>query len=414
MDTTEKVKGYRCIKCNEEYGIDEIRYVCKKCGGNLQVAYNYQRIRKFMEKSELERNTDFSIWRYVNLLPINDLSHIPKVQIGWTPLYRADVLGGNLGLHNLYIKDDGRNPSASSKDRASGIVMVKALEAGESVITGASTGNAASSLSCLAAPTRLKTVLFVPTTAPRAKIAQLLVFGSSVIAVQGTYDEAYDLCIKATDEYGWYNRNTGFNPFTREGKKTVSFEICEQMGWECPDKVFVPVGDGNMISGVWKGFVDLREIGFIDQMPQLIACQAQNSDAVKRAFESDGILRPVSGETVADSISVGFPRDGDAALKAIHESGGFALAVSDDAIISAIPEMARSAGIFAEPAGVTAYAALKKAVNDQMVNPEERIVILVTGNGLKDIDAAMRSAGKPLAIRPDLEELKSVLREVSL
>ncbi len=239
-------------------------------------------------------------------------------------------------------------------------------------------------------------------------------FGSSVIAVQGTYDNAYDLCLEATAEYGWYNRNTGYNPFTREGKKTVSFEICEQMGWECPDKVFVPVGDGNMISGVWKGFVDLEAIGFIDRKPQLVACQAQNSDAVKRAFESDGTIRPVSGETVADSISVGFPRDGDAALMAIHESEGFALAVSDDAIINAIPEMARSAGIFAEPAGVAAYAALKKAVKDHMVNPEEKIVVLVTGNGLKDIDTAMRSTGKPMTIRPDLGELKRALREIAL
>jgi threonine synthase len=414
MDTAEKIKGYRCIKCDREYGVDEIHYVCTQCGGNLQVALNYQRIRKSADRSELERNTDFSIWRYVDLLPVNDLSHIPKVQIGWTPLYRTDVLGGNLGLHNLFVKDVGRNPSASTKDRASAIVMVKALEAGEAILTGASTGNAASSLSCLAAPTRLKTVLFVPHTAPRAKIAQLLVFGSTVIAVQGTYDEAYDLCIKATDEYGWYNRNTGFNPFTREGKKTVTFEICEQMGWECPDKVFVPVGDGNIISGVWKGFVDLEEIGFIDRKPQLIACQAQNSDAVKRAVESDGVIHPVSGSTVADSISVGIPRDGDAAVTAIRESGGFALAVPDDAIISAIPEMARAAGIFAEPAGVTAYAALKKAVEDRMVDAEEKIVVLVTGNGLKDIDAAMRSAGKPLTIRPNLEELKSALQEVSL
>ncbi len=409
MDKEEKVKGYKCISCGEEYTINDVEYVCKKCSGNLQVMYNYHLIKKKVSTQDLAHNPDLSIWRYRELLPVSDLSGKPPVHIGWTPLYKTGRLGKKLGLENLYVKDDGRNPSASSKDRAGALVIVHALERGEEVIACASTGNAASSLSCLTAPLGLKTVIFVPVTSPRAKIAQLLVFGATVIAVEGTYDEAYDLCIKAAEEYGWYNRNTGYNPYTREGKKTVSYEICEQLGWECPDKVFVPVGDGNMISGVWKGFVDLFEIGFISRLPQLIACQAEKSDAVKRAFESDGVIRPVSGDTVADSISVRLPRDGAAAVKAIKESKGAAVSVTDDHIIQSIPKLAREAGIFGEPAGVASLAALEKAVLNNMVKEDEKIVVLVTGNGLKDIDSAMKSSGKPFKINPDIKDLRNLV-----
>ncbi len=321
-------------------------------------------------------------------------------------MYKAERLGKQVGIKNLYIKDDGRNPSASLKDRPGAITVVKALERGEKVITCASTGNAASSLACLTAALGLKTIIFVPETSPKAKIAQLLVFGATVIAVKGSYDDAFDLCIKATEKYGWYSRNSGYNSYTREGKKTCSYEICEQLGWECPDKLFIPVGDGNLISGMWKGFVDLYEIGFIDRLPQLISCQAENMDAINRAFESDGVIRPVKGKTIADSISVSFPHDGDAALKAIKESGGFTVSVSDEQIIQAIPELARETSIFGEPSGVTPFAALQKAVSNNRIRNEEKIVILISGNGLKDIDSAMKSVGRPLTMNPDMKELE--------
>ena len=411
MDVFEKVKGYRCISCHREYGLQEILYTCRHCSGNLQVVYDYQNIKKHLSTRDFTESTDNSIWRYIELLPVKEHSKRPPVHIGWTPLYKADSLGKKLGLKNLYIKDDGRNPSASSKDRAGAVVVVHAIEQGLNVITCASTGNAASSLACLTAPMDLRTVLFVPATAPRAKIAQLLVFGAVVITIEGTYDQAYDLCLKGSDEYGWYNRNTGYNPYTREGKKTVSYEICEQLGWKSPDKVFVPVGDGNLISGVWKGFVDLYEIGFIQRKPRLIACQAEKSDAIKRAFESDGVTRPVSGHTIADSISVSLPRDGDAAVMAIRGSKGFALSVSDSKILEAIPELAAETGVFAEPAGAAPYAALKKAVARNLVEEDERVVLLVTGSGLKDIESAMKSTRKPFRIQPDIEELKGILAE---
>jgi threonine synthase len=405
----KNVKGYKCIQCGTDFHTHDIEYSCNNCNGYLQVTYDYQYIKENIKKSDITENPDFSIWRYKNLLPVEDLSRKPIVQIGWTPLYKAERLGKKLGIKNLLVKDEGRNPSASLKDRPGAIAVVKALERGEKVITCASTGNAASSLSCLTAALGLKTIIFVPETSPMAKIAQLLVFGATVIAVKGSYDEAFDLSIKATEKYGWYNRNSGYNSYTREGKKTCSYEICEQLGWECPDKIFIPVGDGNLISGIWKGFVDLHEIGFIDRLPQLISCQAENMDAINRAFESDGVIQPVIGKTIADSISVSFPHDGDAALKAIQESKGFSVSVSDEQIIKAIPEFARETSIFGEPSGVTPFAALKKAVSNNRISDEERIVILMSGNGLKDINSAMKSVGRPLTINPDMKELENIV-----
>ncbi|MGB6865371.1 MAG: threonine synthase, partial [Candidatus Aminicenantaceae bacterium] len=295
------------------------------------------------------------------------------------------------------------------KDRPGAIAVVKALEMSEKVITCASTGNAASSLSCLTAALGLKTIIFIPETSPVAKIAQLLVFGAIVIAVKGTYDDAFDLCIKATEKYGWYNRSSGYNPYTREGKKTCAYEICEQLSWECPDKVFISVGDGNLISGVWKGFVDLFEIGFIKRLPQLISCQSENMDAINRAFKSNGIIQPVKGKTIADSIAVSFPHDGDAALEAIKESGGFGISVSDEQIVRAIPELARETSVFGEPSGVVPFAALKKAIGENKIGEDEKIVVLVSGNGLKDIDSAMKSVGHPFKIKPDLVELDKIV-----
>lgn len=407
----KNVKGYKCIICEYEFSLDDIEYVCKNCKGNLQVTYDYRFIKKKFKKSDLAENQDYSIWRYKNLLPVEDLSRKPVVQIGWTPLYRAERLGSKLGLKNLCIKDDGRNPSGSHKDRAGAMTIVKALEKKAGVITTASTGNAGASLACLTAALGLKTIIFVPEAAPIAKIAQLLVFGAIVIAVEGSYDDAFDLCIKAAEKYGWYNRNSGYNSYTREGKKTCSYEICEQLDWECPDKIFIPVGDGSIISGIWKGFVDLYEIGFIDRLPQLVSCQAEESDAINRAFESDGVIRPVKGNTIADSIAVRFPHDGEAAIKAIKESGGFSISVSDEQIIQAIPELAREASVFGEPAGVTPLAALQKAVRNDLIKHDEKVIVLITGSGLKDINSAMKSVGKPLKIQPDMKELEKIIPE---
>jgi threonine synthase len=410
----KKIKTLQCINCGKDHKLDEVKYTCLACGGNLQVLYDYNLIKKRLNYEVLKENQDRSLWRYMDILPLAGFKNIPPVQVGWTPLYKADRLGAAAGVPNLYIKDDGRNPSASFKDRASAVVVAKARELKEKVITTASTGNAASSLACLTASLDMKTVIFVPETAPAPKVAQLLVFGAVVIMVKGTYDDAFDLCLKASQEYGWYNRSTGVNPFTREGKKTCAFEICEQLKWETPDKVFVSVGDGNIISGMWKGFVEFHRLGIIDKLPQMIAVQAEKSDAVKRAFESGGEIQAVSGETIADSISVSVPRDGLAAVMAIKDSGGFAVSVTDAEILEAIPQIARGSNVFAEPAAAASYAGLKKAAAAGKIKDSESAVVLISGNGLKDVQSAMKSVGRPFVIRPDIGELKKLVADNKL
>ena len=404
-----KILCLKCVRCGKAHGMEDIRYVCPSCNGNLQVVYDYGKIRKKLTRAFLKNNKDFSIRRYADILPVEKTESLPELQIGWTPMYRAQNLEKDSGISKIYVKDDGRNPSASFKDRAGAVALARALEADEEVIASASTGNAASSLACLASYKDIQTVIFVPETAPTAKVAQLLVFGATVISVRGTYDDAFDLCVKASEEYGWYNRNTGFNPFTREGKKTCAFEICEQLDWKVPDWVFVPVGDGNIISGIWKGFTDFKKLGLISKLPRLWAVQAEKSDSVYRAWKSGGEIKPVSGETVADSISVSLPRDGLAAVKAVLESKGLALTVKDDEILSAIPALARATGVFAEPAAAASYAGFKKAVHSGLIRKMETVVLLVTGNGLKDVQSAMKSVGKPYSIRPSLEDLKKLV-----
>lgn len=405
---TGNVTALRCVRCSASHALEQGVYTCSACGANLQVEYDYEAIRASWSKDDLSGNADRTMWRYAPLYPVFERFESPP--IGWTPLFHAPRLGEKLGLGHLFVKDDGRNPSASFKDRASAIALLRAREIGLDFVTGASTGNAASSTAVLAAALGMRTRIFIPQTAPRAKVAQLLAFGAEVLAVEGTYDDAFDLCLAATSRFGWYNRNTGYNPFTREGKKSVSFEICEQMDWTAPDLVVVPVGDGNIISGVWKGFEEFHRLGFIDCLPRLLAVQAEHSAAVVHALEGDGAIVPVPGRTVADSIAVSIPRDGEAAVQAVRASGGFGVTVSDDEILAAITEVARGAGVFGEPAGVTPYAGLKRAVRQDRIDPDWTIVLLVTGNGLKDIASAMKVAGEPRIIPPDAEALNNLFK----
>ena len=403
------VSGLRCVHCNATCPLTETVYTCTACGGNLQVEYDYDSIRRAWNREDLADCADHTIWRYAPLYPT--VNKIESPPIGWTPLIQATRLAKQLGLDSLLVKDDGRNPSASFKDRATAIALARALDVGQDLVTGASTGNAGSSTAVLAAAVGIKARIFIPHTAPPAKVAQLLAFGAEVLAVDGTYDQAFDLCLAATRQFGWYNRNTGYNPFTREGKKSVAFEICEQLEWRVPNLVVVPVGDGNIISGVWKGFEDFRRIGFIDRVPRLLAVQAAGSAAVVNALEGDGTIKPVLGETVADSISVSMPRDGEAAVQAVRASEGFGVTVSDEEILSAIPEVARGAGVFGEPAGVASYAGLKKAIEQNRIDPSWTIVLLVTGSGLKDVASVMKVAGEPRLISPDPGALRQVFEK---
>ena len=399
----------KCVLCGAEYTPDEVLYVCPKHGdeGILDVLYDYDLIGQALSRESLAANHDYSIWRYTPLLPVAEDSPRPPLQVGWTPLYHVYRLGESLGLPNLYLKDDGRNPTASFKDRASAVGVVKALELGYETITCASTGNAASSLAGLAASVGLKSVIFVPQRAPQAKVAQLLIFGARVIMVKGTYDQAFDLCLEAAREYPWYSRNTAYNPYLSEGKKTAALELCEQLGWEAPDRIFVSVGDGCIIGGLWKGLKDLLALGFIDHMPQLVGVQAEGSAPLVRAWEegTEEIV-PMVPETLADSISVGQPRDRVKALRAARQTGGKYVSVTDEEILEAMRLLGREAAVFAEPAGAAGFAGLRKLASQSEIDPEERIVVLVTGNGLKDVDSAIRATGQPELIEPTMSALR--------
>ncbi|MDI6756673.1 MAG: threonine synthase [Endomicrobiia bacterium] len=409
----KKIIGYKCLDCGKEIEYEPIRYLCD-CGGNLDVIYDSAAIKKTLTRRSLESNLRFDHWRYLDVLPLQNLDKIPNLQVGWTPVYETRRLAVAVGIKNVFIKDDSRNPSASFKDRASSVVLAYARENGVEKIVAASTGNAGAALACVAASVVFPCVILVPKTAPKAKIAQLMNFGARVVAVDGAYDDAYDLSIKATEKFGWYNRNTGYNPITREGKKTCGHEICEQFSWEPPDYVFVSVGDGNIISGIWKGFKDMKALGLIEKLPKMVAVQSEKSNAVSLAYaaamknpSSKIEVKPVRATTIADSISVDMPRDGVAAVRALLESGGFAVEVSDDEIIAAIALTSKTSGVFPEPAAAAAVAGLKKIAS--RIKDNETALCVITGSGLKDVAAASKSVGEPPVIRPSLEALCEVL-----
>jgi threonine synthase len=406
----------QCLICGKKYGTDDIDYICPRHGteGIVDVHYDYDRIKSRINRAKLAENGDYSIWRYKPLLPVLPDAVVPPLAIGWTPLYKAPRLAKQLRLKHVWVKDDGRLPTASFKDRASAVAVVKAQERHAKIITTASTGNAAAALSGICASIGQKNVIFVPRSAPQAKIAQLLVYDSTVMLIKGTYDHAFELCLEAAGEYGWYNRNTGYNPYMTEGKKTAVYEICEQMDWQAPDVIFVSVGDGCIIGGLHKGLKDLLTLGWIDHMPRLIGVQAGGSNYMYEAWKNnENILTkaPVAGVTVADSISTGLPRDRIKALAAVTETSGAYIQVSDDEILAAIPQLARGTGIFAEPAGAAAYAGLVKAVAEGLVQPDERIVVLNTGNGLKDITSTMTAIEKTGGTACHIEANLSVLRQ---
>ena len=344
-----KFTHYTCSLCGAEYGPEEVTYTCPKDGGNLNVILDYEAIKAQWSPEKFTELPEASLWRYLNLIPVADPGGVgtPLRRAGWTPVYQPTRLAQKLGLTQLWIKDESPNPTASFKDRASAIVVARAQQIGAEVTVAASTGNAGAALAGMAAAVGAKAVIFAPRTAPPAKIAQLLVFGAKVLLVDGTYDEAFDLSIEATQNFGWYNRNTGFNPFTAEGKKTAAFEIWEQVirrmpAGSKPLTIFIPVGDGNIISGVHKGFKDLQALGWLPQMPRIIGVQSAGSAAIANTFhQGDETIQPVRADTLADSISVDLPRDGVRAVRAARETGGTYVIVQDESILDAIAELGK-------------------------------------------------------------------------
>ena len=404
------VKCGRCVKCGKEYEAVPNLTNCE-CGGILDIIYDYDYIKTVLTKEKLAARQNNTMWRYRELLPIEETTPGTPLRVGWSPLYEADRLAKILGIKKLWIKDDGQNPTASLKDRASAMAVAKAQEAGAKVIACSSTGNAASSLAGNAAAAGLKTYIFVPCRAPKGKVAQLMTFGANVVSVQGNYEETFELSKAAIDKWGWYNRNAAINPYLSEGKKTVSLEIAEQLNWKMPDYLAISVGDGCTIAGVWKGLKDLYAIGFIDKLPRLISAQAEGCHPINRAIANNEPWYPMEENTLADSIAVGVPRNADKALNAIRESNGIVVNVTDEEIMAAQKLVGMTCGVFGEPAGVTGAAGLKKLCEQGVIGENDTVVSVITGNGLKDVANAIKACGEPMSCPNDMDQLLKVFAE---
>src|ERR1022692_3070462 len=409
------ITGLRCVFCGKVYST-RVAYTCPQCGvtGILDVEYDYRTVARVLKRRRRAARRECSHWRYRELLPIRADAAVPDVAVGWTPLTAAPALGRHLGIGKLFLKDDGRNATGSLKDRASSVGVVKAREKRKTIIACASTGNAASSCAGMAASMGLKSVIFVPERAPEPKVTQLLIFGATVLRVRCSYEDAFQLCQRSCEKWGWYNRNSGINPYLVEGKKTAGLEIGEQLAWEPTDWVAVSVGDGCTVAAVWKGFRELKTLGLIARTPRILGVQAEGAAPVTAAFFSGEPLQPIEPRTVADSIAVGVPRNWKRAVLAVRESGGTMINVSDDEILDAMRYTGRLSGIFAEPAAATAVAGLRRALAEGCVGRRASAVALITGNGLKDVQSARAAAGQPYDIAPDGAALEEILRKREL
>jgi threonine synthase len=393
-----------------------VPYTCPRCGiaGILDVEFDYAAIARRLTRRRLAGRAEQSHWRYRELLPIGADAALPALSVGWTPLTAAATLARHLGVRTLLLKDDGRNATGSLKDRASSVGVVKAREKRRGIIACASTGNAASSCAGMAASMGMRSVIFVPERAPEPKVTQLLIFGATVFRVRGSYEDAFQLCQQACERWGWYNRNSGINPYLVEGKKTVGLEIGEQLGWQPPDWVAVSVGDGCTIAGVWKAFREMKTLGLTECTPRMLGVQAEGAAPITTAFRTGETMRPMEPHTLADSIAVGVPRNWKKAVLAVAESGGTMINVSDEEILEAMRYTGRLTGIFAEPAAATAVAGLKRAVAEGLVGRRASVVALITGNGLKDVQSARSAVAQPFEIAPDGDGLADILRRQEL
>ncbi len=406
---------YKCIDCGKEYSQTEVTYLCPACDaentntkppkGVLKVLYDYINLASVGTPKQVFEHLKEN--EFIDLLPIVKKDNFPKLKVGNTPLYKQTEFNGKSLAFNLYFKDDSQNPTYSFKDRASYLVSAYAKENEIDTIVAASTGNAGSSLAGICASQNQKAIILVPEAAPLAKLTQIVMYGATIIPVKGTYDDAFDLSIKATEKYGWYNRNTAFNPLTIEGKKTVSYELYDQLDQTIPDRVFVPVGDGVIISGVYKGFEDLLKLGIIKKMPIIVAVQSEGSDNIARNMNSDDFELKAS-KTIADSISVDIPRNFYMAKQFLQDYNGEFITVSDNDIIKASAELSKNTGLFAEPAAATAFAGMLNYMMNHKLEDNSNNVVLLTGSGLKDLQSVQSVISIPDAIEPNVENLKSL------
>lgn len=408
-----------CIHCGSEYPSSSLAtatgtwMTCPRCGpadGILDIGYDLNRVRAAWNANPLA-NRPLNHWRYAELLPLEPAAIRHDWPVGWTPVLDADRLARHLGVNQLLLKDEGRNPTASFKDRASSVGVAHALQVGAESIACASTGNAASSLAGHAALAGLPAYIFVPAAAPEPKVAQLQVFGATVFSVRSSYDAAYDLCSRACHEFRWYNRNCAINPVLVEGKKTAGLEVAEQSVnfGGVPDWVAVSVGDGCTIAGIWKGLRQMKELGVVDRLPRLLAAQAQHVNQIAYALRHGELPKGGNGKTIADSIDVQVPRNWRKAVNAIRDADGVIVTASDEAILDAM-RLAGRHGMFAEPAAAAALAAVVSAIDSKTIGPNDRVLVMITGSGLKDTKNAIRAGGQPIAIEPSVAAVAAHLQ----
>jgi threonine synthase len=402
------VKGLQCRECGELYPAEPI-HVCEMCFGPLEVAYNYDVIGERVSHASIA-DGPASLWRYKALLPIESDRYVDS-QAGFTPLVRARNLGKVLGLNNVYVKNDTVNPTFSFKDRPVSIASSKALELGFDTLACASTGNLAGSVAAHAAKAGMRGVVFIPADLEPSKISGALAYSPTLVAVDGNYDDVNRVCSEIADKYHWAFVNINMRPYYSEGSKTLAYEVAEQLGWRFPDRAIAPIASGSMFTKVWKGFSELAKLGLVQgTAPKMVGAQALGCSPVVAAWDANTFeVVPVKPKTVAKSLAIGNPADGYYSLKIMKESGGVATAVDDAEIIEGMKLLARTEGIFAETAGGVTVAVLKKLVDQGQVDPDELIVVYVTGNGLKTPEALVGSLNEPVQVRASMTDVEEAL-----
>ncbi len=407
---------FECSCCGVQSGFGtQLMYLCNACSkdnksgepprGVMKVLYDYHRLRHKPKPFKYLKNRGF-----IDLLPISSLSSLPPLRTGRTPLYTFNKLDGKLLPAPLHIKDDSQNPTWSFKDRASALVSAFAAEHGLSTIVVASTGNAGSSMAGICASMKQRAVVVLPDSAPEAKLRQVVMYGAKALPIKGTYDQAFELSIELSNQFGWYNRNTAYNPLTIEGKKTVSFELFDQLPELLNGPVFVPVGDGVILSGVYKGFDELKSLGVITEVPKVVAVQAAQSDNLVRNLHQPDFIS-IRSTTIADSISVDAPRNFYMARQFIHAFDGDAITVSDNDILQASALLAQNTGLFAEPAAAAAFAGFLSYLHGNKLRPGDNPVVLLTGSGLKDLKSIAKGLTLPESVHPDFRSVERTLEK---
>jgi len=407
----KKVNHQQCINCGTKYDINEIVYFCRKCGDLLEVKYDFAELKRKLKKSDW-RNVPLSVWRYKDFMPIEDISKIVSLNEGGTGLHSCHRLGKQLGLMQLYVKNEGENPTGSFKDRGMTVGVSKAVELGAKSVICASTGNTSASLAAYAAKAGMRCTVLIPSgKIAYGKLAQAMIYGAKVLQVRGNFDQALDIVLKLAEKHRSIYLLNSINPFRVEGQKSLGFEICDQLDQEAPDRVVVPVGNAGNISAIWKGFSEFHQLGLVNSLPKMTGIQAAGSAPIAQMIKtgSEKMVPVAKPETLATAIRIGAPVSWKKAVNAIRNSGGTAETVTDEEILAAQKLLARVEGIFVEPASASSIAGLIKLIQNGVIDKDERVVCVTTGHGLKDPDTAVQMSEKPLEVDAETEAIERAL-----